>query len=106
MIDQGDVHTEDEIMSGDYGNDFITIKDDDGEEYELEHLDTVEIGGEFYLAFLPTDIDEDDEDYGLVILKSVTEGEEEFLVSIDDDKELDAAYDVFMERFSEEEEEV
>ena len=92
-------------MSGDFGNDFITIKDDDGEEFELEHIDTVEIGGEFFMAFLPTDIDEDDEDYGLIILKAVTEDGEEILVTVDDDNELDAAYELFMQRFAEEEEE-
>ncbi|MCL2409731.1 MAG: DUF1292 domain-containing protein [Oscillospiraceae bacterium] len=88
-------------MNGEYGNNFITITDDDGNEFELEHLDTAEINGELYMAFLPADIDEDDEDYGLVILKVVYEGEEEHFITIDDETELDAAYTSFIERLSE-----
>ena len=40
-------------MSEEYGNDFITLTDEDGNEIELEHLDTVEYNGQTYLAFLP-----------------------------------------------------
>ena len=29
-------------MSEEYGNDFITLTDEDGNEVELEHLDTLE----------------------------------------------------------------
>jgi len=88
------------IMSDDYGNDYITVTDDNGDEYELEHLDTAEIGGEIYMAFLPADMDEDDEDFGIVILKAVTENGEEMLVTVEDDAELDAAHEVFIERLS------
>ena len=51
-------------MNEDYGNDFISISDDEGNAYELEHLDTIEHNGVFYLAFLPADMDENDENYG------------------------------------------
>jgi len=88
-------------MSDEYGNNFITITDDDGNEFELEHLDTAEINDGLYMAFLPVDIDEDDEDFGLVILKVIIEGEEEIFATIDDETELDAAYACFVERFSE-----
>ena len=33
-------------MSEEYGNDFITLTDEDGNEIELEHLDTVEYNGQ------------------------------------------------------------
>ena len=79
-------------MDGGYGNNFITITDDDGNEFELEHLDTAEINGELYMAFLPADIDEDDDEFGLVILKVITEDDEEILTTVDDENELDAAY--------------
>ena len=88
-------------MSDEYGNNFITITDDDGNEFELEHLDTAEINDGLYMAFLPVDIDEDDEDFGLVILKVIIEGEEEVFATIDDEAELDAAYACFVERLSE-----
>ena len=90
-------------MSDDYGNDFVTIIDDDGEEFELEHLDTAEIDGKLYMAFIPADMDEDDDDFGLVILKVVQEDGEEVFVTVDDDDELTEAYEMFIERLSEEE---
>ena len=91
-------------MSSEYGNDFVTISDDDGNDFVLEHLDTIEVDDVFYMAFLPTDLDEDDEDYGLVILKVVEENGEEVLISIDDENLLENLYERFVERLSEEEE--
>ena len=49
-------------MSEDFGSDFITIVDDDGTEFELEVLDTMDYNGETYKAFLPADMDENDPD--------------------------------------------
>ena len=44
-----------------YGDDFIVISDEDGNEYELEHLDTIEFEGQVYMAFLPVSENEEDE---------------------------------------------
>ena len=84
-------------ISETFGSDFITITDEEGNDFELEHLDTLEIDGQLYMAFLPADMDVNDEDYGIVILRVEYEDGEELLASIDDDDERDA---VFM-RFSE-----
>ena len=93
------------MMDGEYGNDFITISDDDGNEFELEHIDTIEMGDELYMVFLPTDLDDDDEDYGVVILKVVEEDGEEQFDTVDDPDEKEAVYKIYQERlFSEEEE--
>jgi len=89
-------------MSEEYGADFITISDDDGKEYLLEHIDTVEMDGEVYAAFVPADISEDDENYGIVILKC-EEGEdgENYFVNVSEEVE-EKVYDLVMERaFSE-----
>ena len=51
-------------MNEDFGSDLISITDDEGNEFVLEHLHTLEHKGCFYMAFLPTDIDEENEDYG------------------------------------------
>jgi len=75
-------------MDSEFGGDLFTITDDDGNDYVLEHVDTIEIDNVFYLAFLPTDLDEEDEDYGLIILKKTEENGEQILASIDDDDEL------------------
>lgn len=102
---QGLSRAEGIIMSDEYGNDFITVKDDDGNEIELEHLDTVEVNGELYMAFLPADMDEDDEDFGMVILKVIVENNEEVFATVDDEDELEAVYDVFIERLFDDDDE-
>ena len=89
-------------MSEEYGSDIITITDDEGNTYSLEHLDTMELDGVYYLAFTPADMDPDDEEYGMVLLKEETDGDESFLVQLDED-ELDRVYDKFMERLYPEE---
>ncbi len=89
-------------MSGEFGSDFVTIQDEEGNEFELEHLDTLELEGETYMAFLPADMDEDDPDYGFIILKVIEENGEEIFGSVDDDEELNRVYNVFMERIFDE----
>ena len=94
-------------MSEAYGPDFITIVDDDGNEIELEYVDALEHEGVTYTAFFPAveeGADEDSEEYGLIILKSSEENGETFLDSVDDDDVLDTVYDLFMQRFMEDEE--
>jgi uncharacterized protein YrzB (UPF0473 family) len=99
-------------MSEEYGADFITITDEDGNEFELEHLDTLEYNGQTYMAFFPavedgkpTEEVDLDEEYGLVILKVVEVDGEEQLSTLDCDEELDLVYQQFMEvLFAEEEE--
>lgn len=83
-------------MSEEFGNDFITIIDDDGQEFELEILDSMDYNGSTYVAFLPANMDENDPDYGLVILRSVIENGEELFESVDDDDELNDVYEHFM----------
>ena len=52
-------------MSDDFGSDYITIVDDDGQESELEVVDTIEYKNQNFTLFLPADLSEDDPDYGL-----------------------------------------
>ena len=93
-------------MSEEYGPDFVTVTDDEGNEFELEHMGTLEYNGTTYMAFVPADMDEDDEDFGLILLKVIEENGEEILADIDDQQELDAVYEQFMtELFDDEEEE-
>ena len=92
-------------MDSDFGPNYVTIEDDEGNEYELEHLSTLEFEGQEYMVFLPADMDEDDPDYGFVILRVEEVDGEEQCVSVDDDDTLQRVYDYYMEQvFSEEEE--
>ncbi|MBR3561352.1 MAG: DUF1292 domain-containing protein [Oscillospiraceae bacterium] len=95
-------------MSEDFGPNIVTVIDEEtGEEIELEFIDALEYNGTVYRAFFPM-VEEDDEDsedeYGLIILKAETENGEEILVQIEDEDELNAVYDQFMEQFFEDEE--
>lgn len=82
-------------MSEEFGNDLVTVTDDEGNEFVLEHLHSLEYKDEIYMAFLPTQVDEDDEDFGLIILKVVEIDGEEILGSVDDPDELQAVYEEF-----------
>ena len=97
-------------MNDEFGPNFVTLTDDEGNDIELEYVDALEHNGTTYMAFFPV-VEEDSEDeqneeeYGLVILKSQMENGEEFLVTIDDEEEIDKVYDLFMEQMMEDEEE-
>lgn len=91
-------------MSDEYGSDFITITDDEGKEYELEVLATLEVDDTEYLVLLLED-ESAEEDGNLVIMKRIVEDGEELLSTLDTDEEVDRIYDLFMEQvFSEDEE--
>lgn len=95
-------------MSEEFGPDFITVTDEEGNDIELELVDALEHKGQTYMAFYPAveeGADEDSEDYGMVILKTIEENGEELLSTLDSDEELNEVYDLFMERIFEEEEE-
>ena len=91
-------------MSELYGDDIITITDEDGKEYELEVLATIEYDGSSYLALVPAGTDEEAE-LEVSILKKVMEDGEEILVTVDDEDEMEAVYNAMMDLIYEEEEE-
>ena len=92
-------------MNEDFGADYITISDEDGNEFELEILDTIEFEGQTYTVFVPADIDEmdvNDPDYGLIFLKNREEDGQEVFDSIDSDEELDRVYEYDQQLIDEE----
>ena len=92
-------------MSDQYGSDFMTIVDEDGTEYELEVLSTLEYDGNTYLAVIPAGA-EDSTDLEVSILKSVEEDDgEPILCAIEDEAELQAVYDLIMDELYAEEDE-
>ena len=85
-----------------YGSDFITISDDDGKEYELEVLSTLEYDGCTYLAVIPAGESLDTLQLEVSILKSVEEDGETILCTIDDEQELETVYGLIMDALYEE----
>ena len=80
-----------------YGSDFITITDDEGKEYELEVLSTLEYNGCTYMAVIPAEDSQDTLQLEVSILKSIEEDGEPILCTIDDEQELEAVYDLIMD---------
>lgn len=92
-------------MEDQFGSDFITIVDEDGTEYELEVLSTLEYGGSTYLAVIPAGESAEEFQLEVSILKSVEEDGEPILCAIEDEQELQAVYDLIMDSLYEEEDE-
>lgn len=90
-------------MADNFGSDFMTIVDEDGTEYELEVLTTLEYNGFSYLAVVPADDTEDSGiKYEVSILKSVEEDGEPILCAIEDEQELETVEKLIMDQLYEE----
>lgn len=84
-------------MSEAFGNDYVVLTDEEGNEVEFQHIDTVEVDGQTYMAFIPAELAVDEE-AEVVILKVVEEDGEEILATVEDDEEADKIFDIVMER--------
>lgn len=93
-------------MEDQYGSDFITIVDEDGTEFELEVLSTLEYNGETYMAVIPAADSLEELELEVSILKSIEEDGEPILVAIEDEHELQTVYDLIMDQLYEEEDEL
>ncbi len=92
-------------MNEEYGPDFVTVVDEEGQEIDLEILEQIEYKGVVYTAFLPADMDENDPDYGIIILRCVEEKGEIVYETVDDDDLLNEVYEYFMQILFEDEDE-
>jgi len=93
-------------MADEYGSDFMTIVDEDGTEFELEILSTLEWNGCTYLAVIPAVDAEEEADLGVSIFKSVEDADgESILCAIEDQQELETVYQLIMDQLYEEDEE-
>ncbi len=99
-------------MSEEFSGNFVSLTDEEGNEIELEHLDTIEYNGSVYMAFFPAEYagedgsapEAEDDEAGLIILKVVEIDGEEQLATLDDESELEAVYQQFMEELFDDEE--
>ena len=83
-----------------YGNDFVTLVDENGKETEFEIVDSLVSDNNEYYALIPVETSENvDSDNGeLVILKVIEENGEEFFYEIEDDDEYETVADAFIDR--------
>ena len=86
-----------------YGNDIVTLVDENGVENEFEIVDSLVTDNNEYFALIPTETAEniDSDDGELVILKVVEDNGEEFLEPIEDDDEYEEISEIFIDRLEE-----
>ena len=92
-------------MADRYGSDFMTILDEDGTEYELEVLTSVEYGGCTYLAVILAGNEEEAIPEVSVLKSTEDEDGEPLLCAIEDEKELEAVNNIIMEQLYQQDEE-
>ena len=87
----------------DYGNDIVTLVDENGKETEFEIVDSLVTENNEYFALIPTETSDNlsDDDGQLVILKVVEEDGAEFLEPIEDDEEFEEISEIFIDRLEE-----
>ncbi|MBQ4526528.1 MAG: DUF1292 domain-containing protein [Clostridia bacterium] len=85
-------------------NNILTFYDENEEAIELEIVDSFELDGKKYAALAtPEDADNENEESEVFIMRLESENSgEDVFVSIEDDDELDSAFEMFKDRCSEE----
>lgn len=87
-------------------DDIVVLLDENGEEVEFEHMDTIEMNGNEYVVLLPIDqeTEENEDDIDEVVILKIEHGEdgEDSFVTVDDDDELNEVFEEFRERMEEE----
>ncbi len=76
----------------------ITLFDEDGKEIPFEHLDTLEMNSKIYIVLLEVLSDGTENDEVVIFRIEEDEDGNDNLVVIEDEKELEAAFDEFMFR--------
>lgn len=90
-------------MSEEYGNDLVSVLDDEGNEHQFEILDAIETDDGRYVALLPVYSDAEaavEDDGELVILQVVEENGEDLLMPIEEDEVFDEIAGIFEERLA------
>lgn len=91
-------------MSEEYGNNLVSVLDEEGNQHQFEILDAIETDDGRYVALLPiyTEAEAAIEDDGeLVILEVVNDNGDDLLVPIDDDEVFEDIANAFQERLEE-----
>ncbi|NMB32750.1 MAG: DUF1292 domain-containing protein [Clostridium sp.] len=83
-------------------DDLVVLVDEDGEESQFEYLDIIEYEDDEYAVLLPV-VQEDGDEGRVIILKIVEDSDgEESLLSVEDNDVLEAVFERYKERASEE----
>ena len=80
----------------------VTMVNEDGEKHDFLHLDSFELNGETYVVLLPADEGDEECEEVLIYTLTIDEDGSETLMPIDDEAELDMAFEEFKNRMSDE----
>ncbi|MCG8499627.1 MAG: DUF1292 domain-containing protein [Firmicutes bacterium] len=83
-------------------DDIVVLVDENGEEVEFQHLDTIEANENDYVILLP--LEDNEEGEGQVVILRVEQDEEgeDILVPIEDEGELTEVFEEFKTRMEDE----
>lgn len=81
----------------DFGDNIISISDEEGNDFDLLILDEADLNGVHYLALTEAQNPEEEENLEVIILKVITDEAtgEDLLSTVDSEEELEAIYQVF-----------
>ena len=82
----------------------VTLLDEDGNEHEFEHIDSFPFNGETYVVLIPTEeeVAAGEADEVLIFTLQTDEEGNETLLFVEDEAELDIAFDEFKSRMNDE----
>ena len=88
-------------------DDIVILVDENGDEVEFEHIDTIDMNGNEYVVLVPynedADEDEEQDEEEVVILKvEHSESGEDSFVTVEDEEELDAVFEEFQQHMDDE----
>lgn len=88
-----------------YGNDFVVLTDEEGNEQEFEHIHTVELNDKTYFILIPAEMVLEQEAEVVILRLDEDENGEEYLASLEDVAEEEEVFGIFLDEYEEEEEE-
>ncbi|MBR5236691.1 MAG: DUF1292 domain-containing protein [Clostridia bacterium] len=82
----------------------VTMMDEDGNEHAFEHIDSFPFNGETYVVLVPTEeeVENGEADEVLIFTLEVDEEGNEALYLVEDEAELDMAFEEFKTRMQDE----
>jgi uncharacterized protein YrzB (UPF0473 family) len=86
-------------------DDIVTLVDENGDEVEFEHIDTIEMNGNEYVVLAPLEeeeLDEQDEEEVIILKVEHNENGDDSFVTVEDNDELDAVFEEFQAHMEEE----
>ena len=90
----------------DFGDNIISISDEEGNDFDLLILDEADMNGVHYLALTEAKNPEEEENLEVIILKVIQDEAtgEEMLSTVDSEAELEAIYQIFEDQMFAEDE--